>query len=74
MTIVSNSAGNTNTLSIASGIVSCDFVSLKDSAAGGGASFYAGNHSTSVSGNSGWVFTAPPSAAGAKTFALLGVG
>jgi hypothetical protein len=37
-----------------------DYVSLKDSTATGGASFYAGANSTDVSGNTGWTFTAPP--------------
>lgn len=52
-------AGN---LAKASGIVSCDYLSLTKSAAGGGATWYAGANSQDVSGNSGWIFTAPPSA------------
>ena len=61
ITILSSSAGSAFTFSKSSGIVSCDWLSLKDSTASGGATFYAGNNSTNVSGNTGWIFTAPPS-------------
>lgn len=54
------SAGGQATLSKSSGIVSCDYLSLKDSVATGGATWYAGSHSTNVSGNSGWIFTGSP--------------
>jgi hypothetical protein len=60
VTIRSSSAGTAATLSKASGTVSADYLSLKDSAATGGAAWYAGANSTNVSGNSGWIFTAPP--------------
>jgi hypothetical protein len=60
VTITSGTAGTAATLSKASGTVSADYLSLKDSAATGGAGWYAGTHSTNVSGNSGWIFTAPP--------------
>ena len=49
--LVSDSAGSKATLSKASGIVSVDYMSLKDSEALGGASWYAGANSTNVSGN-----------------------
>lgn len=55
----STSAGTASTISVASGTVSTDYISLKDSAATGGARFFAGANSTNVSGNSGWVFSAP---------------
>jgi len=71
MTVNSSTGGTAATLSKSSGRVSCDYLSLQDSAAGGGASFYAGNNSTNVSGNSGWTFTAPPPRGG--TLALMGV-
>jgi hypothetical protein len=60
VTITSGTAGTAATLSKASGTVSADYLSLKDSAATGGASWYAGANSTNVSGNSGWIFSAPP--------------
>ena len=52
-----------HTLSKASGTVSSDFLSISRSTATGGASWYAGANSTNGGNNSGWVFTAPPSAA-----------
>ncbi len=42
------------------GQVSVDYMSIKDSVADQANTWYAGTHSTDVSGNSGWVFTAPP--------------
>lgn len=60
ITIQSTSAGTAFTLSIASGTISCDYLSLKDSTATGGALFYAGANSTNVSGNTGWRFVAVP--------------
>lgn len=57
----STSAGSAATISKASGTVSVDYMSIKDSTATGGATFYAGANSTNVSGNTGWTFTAPPS-------------
>ncbi len=58
ISMVSSTGGLTFTLSKASGIVSCDYLSLQDSVATGGATWYAGGHSTNVSGNTGWIFTA----------------
>jgi len=55
--LVSTSAGSAATISIASGIISnLDYMSIKDSTATGGATFYAGRNSTNVSGNTGWFF------------------
>jgi hypothetical protein len=71
ITITSNSAGSATTLSKSSGTVSCDYLSLKDSAATGGASWYAGANSTNVSGNTGWIFTAPPVTANTSSFFLM---
>ena len=63
ISITSDSPGNAATLSCSSGIIVCDYLSIKDSAAIGGAAWYAGANSTSVSGNSGWIFSAAPSGA-----------
>lgn len=60
ITFNTQTAGTHAHFSKASGIVSCDYLSLKDNQGIGGAAWYAGTHSTNVSGNSGWVFTAPP--------------
>lgn len=62
MSVVSATAGTPATLSKASGIVSCDYLSIKDSIATGGAGWYAGANSTDGGNNSGWTFTAPPGA------------
>ena len=60
VTIISSTAGVPALLSKASGTVSSNYLSLKDSTATGGAAWYAGANSTNVSGNLGWIFTAPP--------------
>lgn len=54
--LLSTSAGSAATISDPSGIVSLEYASIKDSTATGGATFYAGNYSTNVSGNTGWIF------------------
>lgn len=58
---ISSVTAATHTLSKASGTVSADYLSLTNSIATGGATWYAGANSTDVSGNTGWIFTAPPS-------------
>lgn len=58
MSIISTVAASTATLTKSSGIVACDYLSVKDSTATGGAKWYAGANSTNVSGNTGWIFTA----------------
>jgi hypothetical protein len=68
-TLNSSTSGTAATLSVASGAVSLDYVSIKDSTATGGATFNAGPHSTNVSNNTGWTF-APPLAGG--NMALFG--
>lgn len=61
---ISSATAATHTLSKASGTVSCDYLSITNSTATGGASWYAGANSTNVSGNTGWIFTAPPAPSG----------
>lgn len=53
------SAGSA-TVSKASGTLSWDYVNLTNIPSTGGAAFYAGTHSTDGGGNTGWIFTAPP--------------
>jgi hypothetical protein len=60
ITIDSSGAGSAATISKASGVVSCDYLSLKDNTATGGAFFYAGANSSSVSNVTGWNFSAAP--------------
>jgi len=59
LTINSSSSGNARTLTKASGIVSVNYMSIRDSAATGGAAWYAGANSVNTSNNTGWIFTAP---------------
>ena len=70
LTITSDSAA-THTLSKASGVVSADYLSLTNSIATGGATWYAGANSTNVSGNTGWVFTAFPVSVNTSNFFLM---
>jgi len=58
--ITINSTTTTNfTLSKASGTVNTDYLSIANSDAGGGATWYAGPNSTDAGGgNTGWIFTA----------------
>ncbi len=60
MTVDSATAA-THTLTKPSGTVSSDYLSVKNSLAGGGAYWYAGANSTDAGGNTGWRFTAPSS-------------
>ena len=64
VTITSTTAGTAATVSKSSGNVVCDYISVKDNTPAGGATWYAGPHSTRVSnytGTNGWFIT-PPSA------------
>jgi len=67
-TITSSAPGTQATLSKSSGTVSSNYLSLKDSAATGGATWYAGANSTNVSNNTGWLFSNAPSTAGFLMF------
>lgn len=68
LTILASSVGGVaRTISKASGTVSIDFASIQDSTVTGGASFYAGSNSTDVSGNTGWIFTSPPTTSTSST-------
>jgi hypothetical protein len=64
LTLNAVTAGSAFTLSKSSGTVSSDYLSLKDSTATGGASWYAGANSTNTSNNTGWIFSAAPSTTG----------
>lgn len=47
-------------LSKASGVVVCDYLNISNSNATGGATWYAGSHSTNTTNNTGWIFSDPP--------------
>jgi hypothetical protein len=72
ITLQSRTPGSQFTLIQPSGVVSCDWLSIQDSAATGGAGWYAGANSTNVSDNTGWVFTVPPTPG--PRLGTLGVG
>jgi hypothetical protein len=69
--ILSDTAGTHFHLTTASTLISVDYMSITDSVADQANTWYAGANSTSVSGNSGWVFTAPPKAYSRETNAAL---
>jgi len=71
MTINSSTGGVAATISKSSGMVILDYLSIQDSTASGGASWYAGLNSTSVSGNSGWIFNALPMVFGTESVAQI---
>jgi hypothetical protein len=71
LTIDSSTPATAATLSKALGTVSVDYLSIQDSTATGGATWYAGSNSTNVSGNTGWVFTAPPTTTNSNFFLLM---
>lgn len=71
LTINSSVAGTQRTLTKSGGgIVSVDYMSIRDSNATGG-SWYAGANSTNVSNNLGWIFTAPPVGGASNNFLLM---
>lgn len=56
----SSSTGDQANIYMVTDIVSGDFISMKDINATGGATFYAGGHSTNISNNSGWIWDNSP--------------
>lgn len=56
---VDSTTAATHTLTKPTGMVSDDYLSIKNSLAGGGAYWYAGANSVDQGGNTGWKFTAP---------------
>jgi hypothetical protein len=60
ITINSSTAASAATLTKSSGIVYGSYLSIRDSNATGGATWYAGLTSTNVSNNTGWIFTQLP--------------
>jgi gliding motility-associated-like protein len=60
ITLRSSIAGQQAGFYKSAGIVSAAYVEMHDQDATGGATFYAGNYSSDVSGNSGWIFNTGP--------------
>lgn len=75
ITINTTTAAQHN-LSMASGIVSADYLNLTNSNATGGATWYAGANSVDNGGNTGWIFTAAPGGGPGSSgmLLLMGVG
>ena len=71
---LSDAASNWSIVYGGVGVVSCDWLSVKRSQASPADAWYAGANSTDVGNNTGWIFTAPPSATGHSNLLLLGVG
>jgi len=57
LTLDSSAAGNTWTITDTSGVNVLDYLTLQDSIATGGATFFAGIHSTDTPVNTGWLFS-----------------
>lgn len=68
LTINSSSSGTQATLSKASGTVSVDYLSIRDSNATGGATWDGGTNSVNLGNNTGWIL---PAAASTGNFFLL---
>lgn len=65
ITLQSSTSGTRATLNYTGlGVVSVDYLAIKDNNATSVLTWYAGAHSTNTSNNLGWVFTAPPSPGG----------
>jgi gliding motility-associated-like protein len=60
ITLRSTQENQTAYVSKASGIVSGDFINMRDIHAKGNATFYAGAYSTDISNNNGWIFNNGP--------------
>ena len=66
--ITASTPGSAATLYKSSGTVSVNYLSIQDSTATGGASWYAGDFSVNVSNNSGWIFSGIPSSVSYSNF------
>lgn len=73
MSIETQTAGVAATLAFTTGIVSCDYLSVKDNTASGTVPAYAGANGTLVSGTTNWLASAPPSS-GTPNLLLMGIG
>jgi hypothetical protein len=60
ITLNSSTAGSKWKISMLASWPTADYLAISDSNATGGASWYAGAHSTNVANNQGWIFSNPP--------------
>ena len=68
---IGSTTASTHTLSKSSGVVNVDYLSISQSIATGGASWFAGNNSTDGSNNTGWIFTSSSGKSGNFVFFIL---
>jgi len=71
VTIRSSTSGSAHTLSKSTGTVSSNYLSISDSTATGGATWYAGANSVDGGNNSGWIFSGPPLGPSSGAFLLM---
>lgn len=71
---ISSITAATHYLSQPSGSIAGQYNRITNSAAQGGATWYAGTNSVDLGGNSGWIFTNDPASAGTGNLMLLGIG
>jgi voltage-gated potassium channel Kch len=71
LTLARTGASGTFALSKTSGVVGVNFISVSNSVATGGATWYAGANSTDGGNNTGWIFTAPPGTASSNMFFMF---
>jgi len=57
ISVSATSSGTQAEFKKSSGVVCIDYMSIRDSKASGGATFYAGSNSTDLGNNSGWIFS-----------------
>lgn len=70
ITLNSSTSGTPATISSSQRVTS-DYVSVKDITASNNVPFYAGTHSTNVSGNTNWSFTDPPTYIPGQAFLIF---
>lgn len=72
VTINSATAAVHNLVKAGGGIVSADYLTISNSSATPSTlTWYAGTHSTNVTGNTGWIFTAPPTTSAGSFFFMF---
>lgn len=71
LSLLSSTPGTRAILSKSSGTVSVNYLAIQDSAATGGASWYAGANSIDNFNNTGWIFSAPPVGGDGNFFTFL---
>jgi voltage-gated potassium channel Kch len=71
LTLARTGASGTFTLSKTSGVVGVNYISVSNSVATGGATWYAGANSTDAGNNTGWIFANAPMSSGNMFFMFM---